>query len=41
MKLTPEDEDIFLNCHHFSQANKFLREVGREEIDWSIPLKDL
>lgn len=26
----------FFGCRHFSQANKFLRENGIEEIDWSI-----
>lgn len=26
----------FFGCKHFSQANKFLRENGIEEIDWSI-----
>ena len=26
----------FFGCRHFSQANEFLRAVGRSEIDWSI-----
>jgi uracil-DNA glycosylase len=26
----------FFGCHHFSQANQFLRANGMEEIDWSI-----
>lgn len=26
----------FEGCSHFSQANKFLKENGREEIDWSL-----
>jgi len=34
---TSDDKDYFLNCHHFSKANEFLREVGKEEIDWTIP----
>lgn len=24
----------FLGCKHFSQTNKYLREKGKEEIDW-------
>lgn len=27
----------FFGCRHFSQANAFLREHGRGEIDWSLP----
>ncbi len=27
----------FLGCRHFSQANSFLRDAGRGEIDWSLP----
>lgn len=26
----------FLGCKHFSQANDFLKSVGREAIDWSL-----
>ena len=27
----------FLGCRHFSQANAFLEEHGREPIDWALP----
>ena len=36
-KKKSDEEDKFLNCHHFSKANEFLREVGRDEINWTIP----
>ena len=26
----------FFGCHHFSQANEFLKEHGLEPIDWQI-----
>ncbi|WP_423062329.1 uracil-DNA glycosylase [Candidiatus Paracoxiella cheracis] len=26
----------FFGCKHFSQANELLRQMGREEIDWSL-----
>ena len=27
----------FFGCRHFSQANRFLEERGREPIDWALP----
>jgi uracil-DNA glycosylase len=32
-----EEKDEFLNSHHFSEANEFLKEHGKGEIDWTIP----
>ena len=30
----------FLGCKHFSQANKYLKRMGKDEIDWSqLPQK--
>jgi len=26
----------FFGCKHFSKTNQLLREMGKEEIDWSI-----
>jgi len=35
---SPEnDARIFLNCHHFLEANNYLVEHGKGEINWSIP----
>jgi uracil-DNA glycosylase len=31
----------FFGCRHFSQANKFLTDRGKEPIDWGISLKDV
>ena len=30
----------FFGCKHFSQANKYLKEHGKDEIDWTIPRAD-
>lgn len=30
----------FAGCGHFVRANKFLRSIGKTEVDWSIPAKD-
>ena len=27
----------FFGCRHFSKTNEFLKQHGREEIDWQIP----
>lgn len=29
----------FFGCRHFSRANDYLREQGRETIDWQLPLE--
>jgi len=26
----------FLGCRHFSQANTLLKQMGKEEINWSL-----
>lgn len=28
----------FFGCHHFSQANRYLAQRGKETIDWQLPL---
>ena len=28
----------FFGCRHFSRANAYLKENGRDEIDWQLPL---
>ncbi|MFM2480395.1 uracil-DNA glycosylase [Celerinatantimonas sp. YJH-8] len=29
----------FLGCHHFSKANQYLQQVGKQPIDWQLPLE--
>ena len=36
---TSEEDDNFLNCHHFSKANEYLFMNRRGKIDWTIPNK--
>lgn len=28
----------FLGCHHFSQANQYLQQIGKQPINWQLPL---
>ncbi len=30
----------FFGCRHFSKTNQFLKSLGKQEIDWSLPLEN-